>query len=177
MPIRYRVYWYQGAGPATLTDLPMGQRHLLLVELAGYKPQWVKIPKNAWKTRPNHPGSNNAWQRRLLIRLEEGSGTPPKPITIKPPPNRTVPPPGHTGLLTVETEPSGAQIWLLAGDEFKAEHVNPRRSHRFMGLSRLGRGRRILTIRPFKTVDAPGDWRVPKEGGRTLRYEGVLIMK
>lgn len=177
VPLRYRVYWHQGAGPATVTDLPMGQRHLVLVELAGYKPQWVKIPKNAWRARPKHSGSSNAWQRKLVIQLVAGSGKPPKPISVKPPPNPVVPPPGHTGQVTIETDPSGAQIWLLAGDEFKAEHVDPKKSHRFMGLSELGRGRRILTIAPFKSADSPGDWKVPKEGGHTLHYEGVLKMK
>jgi len=177
VPIPYRIYWYQGAGPATVTDLPMGQSHLILVELAGYLPQWIKIPNNAWKARPNHPGSSNAWQRKLVIRLQSGPGKVPEPITVEPPPSPVVPPPGHTGQIPIETEPSGAQIWLLTGDEFKAEHVDPKKNHRFMALSKLGRGRRFLSIRPFKSMDDPGDWKVPKEGGHTLRYEGVLQMK
>ncbi len=177
VPVRYRIYWHQGGGPATLSDLPMGQNHLLLVELAGYNAQWVKVPKNAWSPRPNHSGSSNAWQRKLQIRLIAGSGKPPKPIIVKPPLDTVIPPPGHTGQLLIETEPSGAQIWLLAGDEFKAEHLDPKKYHRFMGLSRLGRGRIILTIQPYKTEDNPGDWKLPKEGGTTLQYEGVLKMK
>jgi serine/threonine protein kinase len=177
VPVRYRIYWHQGSGPATLTDLPMGQSHRVLVELAGYKAQWVNIPKNAWKPRPKHPGSANAWQRKLQIRLAAGSGKPPEPIIVKPPSNTVIPPPGHTGRLLIDTEPSGAQIWLLAGDEFQAEHLNPKKIHRFMGLSRLGRGRIILTIRPYKTDDDPGDWTFPKRGGNTLHYQGVLNMK
>ncbi len=177
VPIRYRIYWYQGAGPIQVSDLPMGQSHLLLVEMAGYKAQWVKIPKNAWLTRPNHPGASNAWQRKIHVRLEEGSGKADKPITVQPPAKNVTPPPGHTGTLNMDTEPSGAQIWLLAGDEFKAQHVNPRKYHRFMGLSLLGRGRKILTIRPFKSVDNPGDWRLPSKGGQTLTFDGALQMK
>ncbi len=176
VPVPYRIYWHQGATPATVTDLPMGQRHLLLLELAGYRPLWVKIPPNAWRPRPNHQGPDNAWERKVWLRMDEATGAAAQLVPLKALPGAVPPPPTHTGRLLVDTEPPGAQIWLLAGNELKAQNLDPTKLYRFMGLSRLGHGRKVLTIRPFKSRDEPGDWRAPPGGGLTLTYEGILQM-
>ncbi|MDY0003395.1 MAG: serine/threonine-protein kinase [Polyangia bacterium] len=169
-----QLYWHQGDSPVTLEDLPLEQEVDILVELAGYRPQKVLVPREAWIRRPGVQGTTNTHERRLRLTLRPGQGEA-TTLTVKPPaPDEASPPPprGHTGRLILDTDPAGAPVWLHVGTRFEGEGLSPKRLHRFMAIL-PERGRRVLTLRPFVSPDNPGDWRVSPTG-TTVTYSGEI---
>lgn len=82
----------------------------------------------------------------------------------------------HTGQLVVDSDPPGARVWLHVGVAFQVERLDVTKVQRFMGLVSGGR-RKVVTIRPFKNVDEPGDWRVSPEGGKTVFYRRTINLE
>ncbi|MFH2009384.1 MAG: serine/threonine-protein kinase [bacterium] len=170
------LYWQHGDSPATIKDLPLGQDHLLLLELTGYQSQWIRIPTNAWARREGVPGRANTYERRVTARLGAGDSKAPLRRTLEPPQGNTAVDSKHTGQLVVDSDPPGARVWLHVGVAFQVERLDVTKVQRFMGLVSGGR-RKVVTIRPFKNVDEPGDWRVSPEGGKTVFYRRTINLE
>ncbi len=171
-----RLFWHQGDSPVTLRDLPVDQEQELRIEMNGYRVHRLTIPPGAWQLRDGMaPTAANAWQRRLTISLKSGSG-PPLHQTLAPLPGRKAKGGSHknqTGQIQLDTRPAGARVWLFVGSGFSGENLDPRQPHRFMAIL-PGRGRRVLTLRPFRSPNQPGDWTLGSGSSHTVRFKGEI---
>lgn len=146
------VWLRLGATPVESFAVPMAMVHELRVEHDGYLPADLRVSAQNWS---GEPGQRRALMSVSLVPGEAGQVAPAAP----PPPQPLAPGGPGTGVIRVESEPPGAEVWLLVG--FTPEvRIGGLPTDRGYELRALAEGHR-----PAAASVAPGDWLASDPGG------------
>lgn len=156
-PTEGAAVWLRlGEAPVESFAVPTSMVHELRVEHEGYLPADLRVSASSWSGEPE--------ARRALLSVSLVPGEAGRVPPTAPPPPRPLAPGGPgSGVIRVESEPSGAAVWLLIGftPEVRIGGVPTDRGYE---LRLLAEGHRPETV----TISA-GDWQLSAPGGPVRR--------